>query len=151
MPMNTFVDNCGEVELYEMTSYMYVQFKLYFGIFSAIRLRPSHFFHSGKLEVHHGGEWKMLYVKYWNEELGNLACRQLGFPGLIKNLDGREYKHYYDYNNFNCQNIKDTLVCCPTKKKDRNEYPSISQVAVACEQGKFTRGIIWSMQTRLLQ
>ena len=105
-------------------------------IFPAIRLAQSWHVHLGKVEIKHKGKWEILHVKHWNEELGLLACTSLGFPGLVKNLRLREYHNNNDFDNFGCQNIKNRLVCCSKKPEERNDFPTISDVAVACEQGK---------------
>ncbi len=80
-------------------------------------------------------------MKYWNEELGDLVCTTLGFPGLVKNLRLQEYRNSNNFDNFGCQNIKNRLVCCPTKPEERHYFPSIPEIAVACEQGGTNRKI----------
>ena len=109
-------------------------------IFAAIRLVQSQYVNSGKVAIKHKGKWEVLRVKYWDEKLGHLACTTLGFPGLIKNLRRLEYRDHDGYDNFGCQNKNNKLVCCPKKTEERHDLPSISQVAVACEQGNKVNG-----------
>ncbi|XP_028405291.1 scavenger receptor cysteine-rich type 1 protein M130-like [Dendronephthya gigantea] len=99
-----------------------------------LTLVESEYRHSGKVAIKHKEKWKILRVKYWNEELGRLVCTTLGFPGLVKNLVHSEYHNVNGYNNFGCENMKDRLVCCPTKAKELHYFPSIAQVALICEQ-----------------
>jgi hypothetical protein len=107
-------------------------------ISAAIRLVQSEYVNSGKVAIKHKGKWEVLRVMYWDEKLGHLACTTLGFPGLIKNLRILEYRDNDGNDNFGCQSIKNTLVCCPKKTKEtkkRGDLSRISKVAVACEPG----------------
>lgn len=110
-------------------------YSIFSSIFLEIRIVQSQYIHSGKIAIEYKGKWEILHVEHWNNELSQLACKQMGFPGLVKILGLREYNNYNDYDNFDCQKIKDNLVCCPKKLKDRNVHQSIREVALACEQG----------------
>lgn len=81
-------------------------------------------------------KWEILYAKHWDKTFGELVCTTLGFPKLLKNLHLREiYKHKKDHKNFRCENERKKLTCCPTKPE---KTAAISQVALACEQGKIS-------------
>ena len=103
---------------------------------TAIRLAQSHHVHSGKIEMKYKEKWEVLHVKHWNEKLGFLTCTSLGFPGLVKNLRLREYRNHNRFENFGCQDIKNTLVCCPKEPGEQNDLSLVRDVAVVCEQGK---------------
>lgn len=106
-------------------------------LIAAIRFVESEYVHAGKVAIKYRANWEILYVKDWSEEFGELVCTRLGFPRLLKNFRRLEiYRHQNDYDNFRCQNRNNKLVCCPTKPEERSHHPSISEVALACEQGK---------------
>ena len=103
----------------------------------AIRIVQSEYIHSGKVAMKRNGSWEILRVKHWDKELGHLACASIGFPGLVKNFKLPEYRGRKGYNNFDCQNRKNKLVCCPSKIF--HDFPSIPEVAVMCEPGKLIK------------
>ena len=110
--------------------------------FAAFKIVESYYVHSGKVAMKFNGNWEILHVKHWNEELGRLLCKTIGYPGLVKKLQTTEYHNKPNYDNFQCQNIRNRLVCCPQNPKARHSLASIPEVALACEQGEINKTII---------
>ena len=71
-----------------------------------------------------------MYVENWDKLLGEKACRQLGFPGFIKNLHSQEFRNLVKNTNFAFGTNDEELYCCPVKNHD-----TAGKVGLVCEPG----------------
>ena len=109
--------------------------------FIDIRLSGSNYSNRGSLEIFHNAEWRAICGSNSNTSaIAEVACRQLGFPGMVKpsllyTLYGISSKNYLA--RLRCIGTENTISSCYRSHWSKLSNSCPAKVIVTCRAGRY--------------